>query len=145
MSGEDLTTRFVAVGWLIAAIAFSACGGGSEPPPSAEDAVKATVDAYNEGILSGEGAQVCSNLTTKGKREMTDRSRGPTSCAHAAADVHKAFIGPPSKLTVTRVSVHRDHARAQAVTVAPHQHGEVQYTLVKSGGTWKIDFVLGSS
>jgi hypothetical protein len=145
MSGKNGTTRFVAVSGLIAAIALSACGGGSGPASSAEDAVKATVDAYNEALLSGDGREVCSNLTTKGQREMTDR--GPSSCARAAAEFHKSILGPPSKLavTVTQVWVHGDHARAHAVSTEPHQHGEVGYSLVKSGGAWKIDFVLGSS
>jgi hypothetical protein len=145
MSGKNLTTGFVAVAGVVATLALSACGG-SAPVPSPEDAVKATVDAYNEGILSGDGPQVCSTLTTKGRQEMTDRSHG-ASCARAAADVHKSFLGPPSKfaVTVTQVWVHGDHARAHAVSTEPHQHGEVQYTLVKSGGAWKIDFVLGSS
>jgi hypothetical protein len=138
-------SRLLAVTGLSLALGLSACsGGGSEPPPSAEDAVKATVDAYNEAVLNGDGPRACGTLTTKGRRQMIEGSRG-ASCARAAADIHKSFLGPPIKLTVARVWVHRDHARAHAVPTELHQNGEVQYLLVKSGGTWKIDFVTAYS
>lgn len=116
-----------------AAVALSACGGGSSG-----DDIKSTITHYYTAFANGDGAGACSDLT-KATRTQLEKSAGGRNCATAIAEASKnpTFARFKSKIKDAKVTGVKVNGNAATATVkllgisAP-------VSLVKEGGAWKI-------
>jgi hypothetical protein len=139
--------RGVAMGaWVLAAVMLgTGCGSGTA---SDEQRVTDTVDAYHSALLAGDGNTACGYMTPAMRQRIAghDKNGAPVSCARETFYLHQdpGFVRINKDLAVTRVSVHGDKAEVQAQSPSK-QVVTANYQLVKRGGDWRIDSILGTS
>jgi hypothetical protein len=130
-----------------AAVLASGCGGGGSKG-SDQQQVSAAVTDFAHAFGKGDGKKACSLLTPSARNTFVTRIAslvGTRDCAQAIAKLPGLagpnVTGPFQTATVSKVMVSGDNATA-VLTAAGHT---AQVTLQKSGGSWLLTHVPGTS
>jgi hypothetical protein len=121
---------------IIAAITVAGCGGSSGS--NDKDQISRVVVAWSQAFANGKGDVACRLMTNNAARHLVTRYGGCSATVRAAA----SSAGGPTDAQFRNIKVN-------SIRISGHQAlvaivgGVHPYLVVKRGGSWYVDHVVG--
>ena len=130
---------------VVTSLGLAACGGGDDSSTSVSSADQDGITKATQALATGSDPSACTQYATQ---KFVDQTNGPASGQAAVQSCEKDFRSGQGaiadSIVVSDVQVDGSTATANAKATGSVFNGQtIKLTLVKEGGTWKVDVFNG--